>query len=92
MVSPEFRVVVTYGLHQTRIQEVEELLTEIDYPPDDGFMSRKKRDCTDIAGIDEPLGDHGLKTRSRSIRPSSWLNTLTRPKAGQGPGALRGVA
>ena len=46
MVSPEFRVVVTYGLHQTRIQEVEELLTEIDYPPDDSFMSRKKRDWT----------------------------------------------
>ena len=37
-------VIVTYDLHNTRIQDVEKLLSDIGYPPDRGFLSRKKRD------------------------------------------------
>ncbi len=37
-------VTITYDLHKTRIQDVEKLLSDIGYPPDTGFLSRKKRD------------------------------------------------
>lgn len=37
-------VTITYDLQKTRIQEVERLLTEIGYPPQNGYFARKKRD------------------------------------------------
>ncbi len=37
------RVTVTYDLTRVRFQEVEKLLADIGYPPDDGFIQRKKR-------------------------------------------------
>ncbi|OSM04133.1 hypothetical protein MAIT1_03593 [Magnetofaba australis IT-1] len=39
-------VEISYDLNQTRFEEVEALLSEIGYPPDDGFIARKKRDWT----------------------------------------------
>ncbi|MBF0369115.1 MAG: heavy-metal-associated domain-containing protein [Magnetococcales bacterium] len=38
------QVTVTYDLFETHFGEVEHFLTEISYPPADGFIQRKKRD------------------------------------------------
>ncbi|MBF0191981.1 MAG: heavy-metal-associated domain-containing protein [Magnetococcales bacterium] len=37
-------VTVTYDLQRVRIHALEKLLTEIGFPPDPGFIQRKKRD------------------------------------------------
>ncbi|MBF0384137.1 MAG: cation transporter [Magnetococcales bacterium] len=37
-------VMASYDLQKTRIQEVEKLLSDIGYPPSNGFIARKKLD------------------------------------------------